>query len=68
VIELIAHVKVEELVVVMATTGGIIFCVIACDKVAVHPFAAVTVTVYVPLLVTVNEAFVPTTTEPFDQE
>ena len=50
------------------TDGALLFCVITCAAVAVHPFAAVTVTVYVPELVTLNVAFVPTTEVPFDHE
>ena len=50
------------------TDGALLFCVITCAAVAVHPFAAVTVTVYVPELVTLNVAFVPTTEVPLDHE
>ena len=53
---------------VMVSKGAVLFCVITCDAVAVHPFAAVTVTVYVPGVVTFNVAFVPTIAVPLDQE
>lgn len=53
---------------VIATTGKLIFCVITCDAVAVQPFAEVTVTVYVPGLVTLMVEVVPTIAEPFDHE
>jgi hypothetical protein len=53
---------------VMATTGGAIFCVMTCAAVAVQPIDEVTVTVYVPGVVTFKVAFVPTTIRPFDHE
>jgi hypothetical protein len=39
-----------------------------CAAVAVHPFELVTVTVYVPGVVTDNVALVPTTVVPLDHE
>jgi len=39
-----------------------------CEAVAVHPMDEVTVTVYVPGVVTFKVAFVPTTIRPLDQE
>jgi hypothetical protein len=52
----------------MEAFGSVIFCVITREAVAVHPIADVTVTVYVPGVVTFSVAFVPTTFVPFDQE
>jgi len=42
--------------------------VITCEADAVQPFAAVTVTVYVPAAVTLSVEFVPTIAVPLDQE
>ena len=54
---------------VMAAGGGVIFCVIVVALVLVQPFVAeVTVTVYVPGVVTVKFAEVPTMVVPLDQE
>jgi hypothetical protein len=64
----VVHVSTLEMGGVMYTIGTALFCVITCDAVAVQPFDAVTVTVYVPGLVIFIEAFVPTIAEPFDQE
>jgi hypothetical protein len=53
----------------IAAAGAVIFCVITTALVAVQPFVAdVTVTVYVPGVVTVKFAVVPTTEVPLDQE
>ena len=54
--------------VFIPTVGGVLFCVIVCAAVATQPFVPVTVTVYVPGVVTANVALVPTTVVPFDQE
>jgi hypothetical protein len=48
--------------------GTTVFCVIVVEEVAVHPFVPVTVTVYVPGVVTASVAFVPTIVVPFDHE
>lgn len=48
--------------------GGVKFCVIDWIAVEVHPFALVTVTVYVPGVLTESVAFVPTNIEPLDHE
>jgi hypothetical protein len=53
----------------IAAVGAVIFCVITTALVAVQPFVAdVTVTVYVPGVVTVKFAVVLTTVVPLDQE
>jgi hypothetical protein len=64
----VVHVSTLVIGGVIDNVGAVLFCVIICDAVAVHPFAAVTVTVYVPGVVTFNVAFVPTIAVPFDQE
>jgi hypothetical protein len=68
--DILVVVQVRTVVVggVILVVGALLFCVIICAAVAVHPFAAVTVTVYVPADVTLNVAFVPTTAVPLDQE
>ena len=53
---------------VIATLGRLMFCVMICEAVATHPLAEVTVTVYVPGVVTFSVAVVPTTAVPLDQE
>ncbi len=52
------HVRTVVVGVVIAATGAVIFCVIVIDSVSVHPFADVTVTVYVPAEVTLVAAVV----------
>jgi hypothetical protein len=64
----VVHVNTLETGGVIVTDGAVLFCVIVCVAVAVHPFVAVTVTVYVPEVVTFNVAFVPSTAVPLDQE
>ena len=66
--EVVAHVNTEVAGAVIAAVGALIFCVITCEAVAEHPFALVTVTVYVPAEVTLSVALVPTTAVPLDQE
>ena len=66
--EVVVQVKTEVVGAVMAAAGTAVLCVMICEAVAVHPLAAVTVTVYVPGVVTASVAFVPTTAVPFDQE
>lgn len=53
---------------VMAAVGEIIFCVIVVVAVVLHPLEPVTVTVYVPGLVTFNVEDVPRMVAPLDQE
>ena len=52
---------------VMVAVGAEISCVMMLFALAVQPFAAVTVTVYVPGELTASVAAVPTTAVPFDQ-
>jgi hypothetical protein len=53
---------------VIAAFGEAIFCVTTCDNVLVQPFAPVTVTVYVPGIVTLTKLEALIMAEPFDQE
>ena len=57
---ILVAVQVRTVVVgaVIAATGAVLFCVIVMDSVSVHPFAAVTVTVYVPEELTLVAAVV----------
>jgi hypothetical protein len=64
----VVQVSTVEFGAVIVNAGAVLFCVITCDAVAVQPFAAKTVTVYVPGAVTFNDAFIPTIAVPFDQE
>jgi hypothetical protein len=64
----VVHVSTVEIGAVIDSAGAVLFCVITCDAVAVQPFGAVTVTVYVPGFVMFMEAFVPTIAVPLDQE
>jgi hypothetical protein len=64
----VVHVNKVVVGALMPAVGTVVFCVMVCDAVAVQPFAPVTVTVYVPGVVTASVAFVPTTVVPFDQE
>jgi hypothetical protein len=64
----VVQVNTLEMGGVILTTGAALFCVITCEAVAVQPFAAVTVTVYVPAAVAFNVEFVPRTAVPLDQE
>jgi hypothetical protein len=66
--EVVAHVNTEVLGGLITAVGTTMFCVMICTSESVQPFAAVTVTVYVPGAVTANVAAVPTTAVPFDQE
>jgi hypothetical protein len=50
----------------MFAGGGVLFCVIVMLAVEEQPFAPVTVTVYVPGIVTLNVALFPTLVVPFD--
>ena len=52
----------------MAAVGVTMFWVITWLAVAVHPLGEVTVTVYVPAVVTVKVAVVAKTAVPLDQE
>ncbi len=51
---------------VIAAVGGTVFWVIVITSVSVQPFAAVAVTVYVPGVVMVKAAALPTFVVPFD--
>lgn len=62
------HVRIAVAGGIIVAFGGVVFCVMDCIAVEVHPFGLVTVTVYKPGEVTEREAFVPTTAIPFDQE
>ena len=53
---------------VIPADGAVVFCVIVTALVAVHPFAPVTVTVYVPGVVTDNPADALTTELPLLHE
>jgi hypothetical protein len=53
---------------VIAAFGTLMFCVITCEILAVHPFEPVMVHVYVAGVLTEIVAVVPTTVVPFDQE
>jgi hypothetical protein len=53
---------------VIPAVGAVMFCVIVAAAVVLHPFAPVTVTVYVPGLVTFKVAADPRMVVPFDQE
>jgi hypothetical protein len=64
----VVHVSTVEIGAVIVNAGAVLFCVIVCEAVAVQPFAAITVTVYVPAMVAFNAALVPTTAVPLDQE
>jgi len=64
----VVQVKVVALGALIPAVGATEFCVIVDDAVAVHPLVPVTVTVYVPGVVTTSAALVPTTAVPFDQE
>ena len=66
--DVVVHVNTVVSGGVIATIGTLIFCVMICDAVAAQPLADVTVTVYVPGLVTLSVALVPTTAVPFDHE
>ena len=66
--EVVKQVKIFADGMVIEALGKAILCVITCDAVAVQPLEFVTVTVYVPGVVTESVAFVPTTAVPFDQE
>ena len=68
VILVVVHVKTDVFKGDILIIGLVIFCVKICEAVAVHPFAPVTVTVYVPGVVTDKVALVPTTAVPLDQE
>jgi hypothetical protein len=54
----VVHVRTVVVGVVIAATGAVLFCVIVIDSVSVHPFVAVTVTVYVPAELTLVAAVV----------
>ena len=54
----VVHVRSVVVGAVIAATGAVIVCVIVMDSVSVHPFAAVTVTVYVPAELTLEAAVV----------
>jgi hypothetical protein len=62
------HVRIAVAGGIIVAFVGVVFCVMECTAVDVHPFGLVTVTVYSPGEVTEREAFVPTTAIPFDQE
>lgn len=53
---------------VIPAVGAVMFCVIVAAAVVLHPFAPVTVTVYVPGLVTFKVAAEPRMVVPLDQE
>jgi hypothetical protein len=53
---------------VIDAVGAVIFCVMTTEEVVAHPFAPVTVTVYVPGLVTFNVADVQRMVVPLDHE
>jgi hypothetical protein len=57
-IPVVVHVRTVVIGAVIAATGAVIFCVIVIDSVSVHPFADVTVTVYVPVAVILVAAVV----------
>ena len=54
----VVHVRSVVVGAVIAATGAVIVCVIVMDSVSVQPFAAVTVTVYVPAELTLVAAVV----------
>ena len=54
----VVHVRTVVVGAVIAATGAVLFCVIVMDSVSVHPFADVTVTVYVPAELTLVAAVV----------
>ena len=62
------HVRVFEVGGIICAFGAVIFCVINCVEVAVQPFVAVTVTVYVPGAVTESEDVELKIPEALDQE
>ena len=64
----VVQVSTVEFGAVIVNAGAVLFCVIVCVAVAVQPFAAVTVTVYAPGVVTLSVELVPTTADPFDHE
>ena len=66
--EAVVHVNTVVSGGVIDTLGRLMSCVMICEAVAAHPLAEVTVTVYVPGVVTFSVAVVPTTAVPLDQE
>ena len=66
--DVLLQVSTGEVGGVIDTVGGVLFCVIVTGDVAVQPFAAVTVTVYVAGVVTESTALFPTTAVPLNQE
>ena len=60
--------KINDVKVCCFKVGAVMSCVIVITSVSVHPFAAVTVTVYVPGAVIESAAEVPTTVEPLLHE
>jgi hypothetical protein len=64
----VVQVKIVEVGTLIPAVGAIEFCVIVDAAVAVQPLVPVTVTVYVPGVVTTSVALVPTIVVPFDQE
>jgi hypothetical protein len=66
--DVVLHVRIFVAGVVINAFGALIFWVINCVEVAVQPFAAVTVTVYVPGAVTESDDVELKTPEAFDQE
>jgi hypothetical protein len=64
----VAHVNTVVVGALIVAVGTPVLCVMICAAVALHPLAPVTVTVYVPGVVTESVAFVPTTAVPFDHE
>jgi hypothetical protein len=67
-IDVVVHVSAVVAGAVIAAVGAVMFCVIVIDSVSVHPFAEVTVTVYVPAAVTFKVAELPTVVDPLLHE
>ena len=67
-IEVVVQLRSVVAGILIAAIGAIMFWLIVCVAVAVHPFAPVTVTVYVPGTDTGRVEFDPTTVVPLDQE